>query len=275
MAPPSPAALARLSLNQATTERWGILEAVAGCVRAGIPSIGLWRHKVAEIGVRESVRVVRDAGLHVSSLCRGGMFVAADAAGREAALDDNRRAIDDAAELGAAVLVLVCGGLADRDLAGARAQVEEGIARLIPYAQDRGVLLGIEPLHPAFTADRSVIVTLGQANDMVARLASPRVGVVIDTYHVWWDPALYAQIARAAGHIFGFHIDDWLRPNPEPLLGRGMMGDGVIELRRIREAVDAAGYSGPIEVEIFNRTIWDMPGEEVLHLVRERYLQVM
>jgi sugar phosphate isomerase/epimerase len=275
MASPGPPTLARLSLNQATTERWSLPEAVAGCVRAGIPAIGLWRHKVAETGVREAARLVHAAGLQVSSLCRGGMFVAADAAGREAAIDDNRRAIDDAAALGASVLVLVCGGLVDRDLVGARAQVEEGIARLIPYAQDRGVRLGIEPLHPAFAADRSVIVTLGQANDMVERLASPWAGVVIDAYHVWWDPALYAQIARAAGHIFGFHLDDWLQPNPEPLLGRGIMGDGVIELRRIRAAVDAAGYRGPIEVEIFNRAIWDRPGLEVLHLLRERYLQVM
>lgn len=264
--------ITRLSLNQMTTERWSVREAVEGCVRAGVPYIGLWRHKVAETGLRESARTVRDAGLRVSSLCRGGMFVAADAVGRQARLDDNRRAVDEAVELGAAVLVLVCGGLANCDLVGARGQVEEGIAQLIPYARERGVALGIEPLHPAFVGDRSVIVTLGQANDMVARLASPWVGVVIDAYHVWWDPQLYAQIERAAGRIVGFHVDDWLCPNREPLMGRGMMGDGVIELRRMRQAVDAAGYGGPIEVEIFNRDIWDMPGDDVLRLMRDRYL---
>ena len=264
--------MARLSLNQMTTERWGVREAVEGCARAGIPYIGLWRHKVAELGVRASARLVRDAGLRVSSLCRGGMFVAADAAARQTRLDDNCRAIDEAAELGAEVLVLVCGGLVDRDLDAARAQVEESIARLIPYAVERGVKLGIEPLHPAFAADRSVIVTLGQANELVVRLDSAQVGVVIDTYHVWWDPDLYAQIARAAGSILGFHVDDWLCPNRDPLMGRGMMGDGVIDLRRIRRAVDKAGYRGPIEVEIFNQQIWDMPGHEVLRLMRERYL---
>jgi len=202
------------------------------------------------------------------------MFVAADAPGRQAALDDNRRAVDEAAELGTKVLVLVCGGLADRDLDEARAQVEEGIARLLPYAQDRGVKLGIEPLHPAFAADRSVIVTLGQANDLVTRLASPWVGVVIDVYHVWWDPELYRQIERAGGHILGFHVNDWLNPNPEPLMGRGMIGDGVVDVGRIRRAVDAAGYDGPIEVEIFNQAIWEMPGPDVLHQMRECYLNI-
>jgi sugar phosphate isomerase/epimerase len=153
--------------------------------------------------------------------------------------------------------------------------VKEGIAALLPYAVERGVKLGIEPLHPAFAADRSVVVTLEQANDMVERLASPNVGVVIDVYHVWWDPELYAQIARAADHILDFHIGDWLSPNGEPMMGRGMMGDGVIDLRRIRRAIDATGYGGAIEVEIFNQEIWDRPGLDVLRLMCERYLAVM
>lgn len=276
MAPHEPGAdLARLSLNQMTTQRWSVREAVAGCARAGIPYIGLWRHKVAETGLRESARAVREAGLRVSSLCRGGMLVATDAAGRRAALEDNRRAIDEAATLEAAVLVLVCGGVVNRDLDGARAQVEEGIAHLLPYAAERGVKLGVEPLHPAFAADRSVIVTLGQANDLVERRSSPHLGVVIDAYHVWWDPDLYAQVQRAAGRILGLHVDDWPCANREPLMGRAMMGDGVIELRRLRRAVDAAGYTGPIEVELFNQEVWERPGHEVLDLMHERYLAVV
>lgn len=267
--PPDPA---RLSLNQITTRRWGVREAVEGCARAGIPAVGLWRDRVAEIGLAEAARLVRDAGLRVSGLCRGGMFPAATAAEREARLDDNRRAVDEAAALGADVLVLVCGPAPDRDLDGARAMVEEGIARLAPYAAARGVRLGVEPLHPVFAADRSVIVTLGQANDLVARLGSPQVGVVVDVYHVWWDPGLYAEIGRAAGRILGFHVSDWIVPITDPLLSRGMMGDGVIELRRIRTAVEAAGYAGFIEVEIFNRAIWEMPGDDVLARMRERYL---
>lgn len=265
--------LARLSLNQATTPNWSVREAVAGCCRAGIPAIGLWRDKVAAADLRESARLVRDAGMVVSSLCRGGSFPAATAAERAARIDDNRRAIDEAAELGAAVLVLVCGPAPDRDLAAARRMVEDGIGELLAFAQERGVRLGIEPLHPMFAGDRSVIVSLGKANRLVARLNSPQVGVVIDVYHVWWDATVHEAIAAATGHIIGFHVNDWLAPPPDVLFGRGMMGDGVIDIRSLRQAVDAAGYAGPIEVEIFNHTIGRQAGDEVLDLICRRYEQ--
>ena len=261
----------RLSLNQKTTNLWGVREAVEGCARAGIPWIGLWRDKVAEAGLKESARIVRDAGLKVSSLCRGGMFPAATKAERAARIDDNRRAVDEAIVLGTDVLVLVCGAAPDRDIDAARRMVEEGIERVLPYAEQAGVKLGIEPLHPAFAADRSVISTLGEANDIVERLDSPQVGVVIDVYHVWWDPELYREVERSAGHILGFHVDDWLRGGGDPLRSRGIMGDGVIELRRVREAVESAGYDGPIEVEIFNEQVWAMPGDDVLELIAARY----
>lgn len=264
--------ISRLSLNQATTERWSLREAVEGCARAGIPYIGLWRHKIAETGLEESARIVRDAGMRVSSVCRGGMFPAATAAERQQRLDDNRRAIDEAAALGADVLVLVCGPAPDRDIAAARAMVADGIAAIAPYAAERGVTLGIEPLHPMFAADRSVVTTLAQALDMAEQINTPYVGVVIDVYHVWWDPDVYRQIARAAGRIAGFHVNDWIVPLPDPLMGRGMMGDGVIEIRKLRAAVDAAGYSGPIEVEIFNEALRARPGDEVLALMKERFL---
>ncbi len=264
--------ITRLSLNQMTTQRWSVREAVEECVRAGIPYIGLWREKVAQTGLQESARIVREAGLCVSSLCRGGWFPAATAAERQARLDDNRRAIEEAATLGTDVLVLVCGPAADRDIEAARAYVEEAIGLLLPYATEHGVKLGIEPLHPMYAADRSVIVTLAEANRLARRLNSSHVGVVIDAYHVWWDPQIYTHIAEAAGHILGFHVCDWLVPTPDMLLGRGMMGDGVIEVRRLRSAVDVAGYMGPIEVEIFNRIIWDSPGDEVLDLMKQRYL---
>ena len=267
-----PPDLARLSLNQATTQRWTLREAVDGCFRAGIPWIGPWRDKVAEAsGAVASARLIRDAGLRVSSLCRGGFFPAATPSARRERIDDNRRALDEAAEIGTEVLVLVCGPAPDRDIDAARRMVEDGIAAVIPYAAERGVRLAIEPLHPMFAGDRSVVVTLAQANGMVERLDSPHVGVAVDVYHVWWDPEVYAQIARAAGRILGFHISDWLAPPPDVLLGRGMMGDGVIELRRLRAAVEAAGYTGPIEVEIFNQHIWDTPGDQVLAHIRERY----
>jgi sugar phosphate isomerase/epimerase len=265
--------LSRLSLNQATTQRWGVREAINGCGRAGIPSIGFWRDKLAEAGVEATARMARDAGLHVSSVCRGGMFPAATAAERAARIDDNCRAIDEAAELAADVLVLVCGPAPDKDIQAARAMVADAIQQLIPYATERGVKLGIEPLHPMYAGDRSVITTLSEALDLVERFATPQVGVVIDTYHVWWDPYLFQQIQRASGHIFAFHVCDWLVPTPHMLLGRGMMGDGVIDIRSIRTAVEQAGYTGPIEVEIFNQAIWDMPGDAVLDLICARFVE--
>lgn len=263
----------RLSFNQITADRWSMREAVDGCARAEIPWIALWRHKIAEAGLAETKRLVRDAGLRVSSICRGGMFPAATAAERQARLDDNRRAVDEAAELGAEVLVLVCGPAPDRDIDSARKWVAEGIEQLVPYAQARGVKLGIEPLHPMYAAERSVIVTLAQATTMAEAFSPDDVGVIVDVFHVWWDPELYAQISRAGDRILGFHVSDWIVPTPDMLMGRGMMGDGVIELRRIRKAVEAAGYTGPIEVEIFNRAIWDTPGDEVLSLMKQRYLE--
>jgi sugar phosphate isomerase/epimerase len=265
--------ISRLSLNQATTQRWSLREAVEGCARAGIPAIGIWRDKLAEAGDEAAARLMRDAGLHVSSVCRGGMFPAATAAERQARIEDNRRAIDQAAGLAADVLVLVCGPAPDRDIQAARAMVADAIGQLIPYAAERGVKLGIEPLHPMYAGDRSVITTLSEALDLVERFSSPQVGVIIDTYHVWWDPYLFAQIRRASGHVLGFHVSDWLVPTPHMLLGRGMMGDGVIGIRGIRVAVDSAGYSGPIEVEIFNQTIWDTPGDRVLALMCERFVK--
>ncbi len=268
--PPDPS---RLSLNQKTTNNWSVRETAEGCVRAGIECIGLWRDRVAETGLSESARIVRDAGLRVSSLCRGGMFPAVDAATRRDRLEDNRRAVEEAAALGTDVLVLVCGPAPDRDLEAARVMVEEGIGELAPFAAEVGVKLAIEPFHPALMQERSVIVTLAQALDIAERLEPDQVGVVVDAYHVWWDPDLYRQISRASGRIFGFHANDWLPPKPDLLLSRAMMGDGPIEIRRIREAVDAAGYAGPIEVEIFNQDIWNAPGDEVLALTKERYLQ--
>src|SRR5687767_2788216 len=237
--------LSRLSLNQATTQNWGMRETILGCARAGVGWIGLWRHKVAEIGVSETARLLQETGVRPSSLCRGGFFPAATGSGRRARIDDNRRAVDEAVQVGAEVLVLVCGPAPDRDLDAARRMVVDGIAEVLPYAAQRKVRLAVEPLHPMYAGDRSVVVTLAQANDIADQLASAWVGVAVDVYHVWWDPDVYRQIARAGDRILGFHVSDWLVPPPDHLLGRGMLGDGVIELRRLREAVDLAGYSGP------------------------------
>ena len=270
--------LAKLSLNQRTTERWSVREAVDGCVRAGIPAIGLWREPVAEIGVPAAASLVADAGLRVSSLCRGGFLTAADGAARAEALADNRRAIDEAAGLGTDCLVLVVGGLppGSRDLAGARARVADALTELAPYAGERGVRLALEPLHPMYCADRAVLSTLGQALDLAEAFPVDQVGVVVDTFHVWWDPDVWRQIARAGARIASFQVCDFLTPLPaDVLLGRGMMGDGHIDFPPLRRAVAAAGYTGDTEVEIFNAEVWATDPDQVVATMAERYVELV
>ncbi len=267
---------ARLAINLATIrEQCGLAEAIPLCARMGIRAVAPWRDQVAATGLRETRRLLRDCGLEVSSLCRGGMFPAAERAERRRRIEDNRRAIEEAATLGAPCLVLVCGGLPpeSRDLEGARHMVEDGIAEILDDAAAAGVRLGIEPLHPVYTADRSVIVSLAQALDICDGLGSGTpVGVVLDVYHLWWDPGLSRQIERAGDRILGFHVCDWLVPTRDLLLDRGMMGDGVIDIPRIRGLVEAQGYRGWHEVEIFSeRDWWRRPPEEVIRICIERH----
>jgi sugar phosphate isomerase/epimerase len=262
-----------LSFNQATAERASLREVVESCARHEVPYVSVWRHKIAETGVEAAAKLIRDAGLKVSSVCRGGMFPALTAAEREAKIDDNLRAIDDAATLGAEVLVLVCGAAPDRDIAAARAMVADGIAAIAPYARERGVRLGIEPLHPAFAAERSCITTMKEARAISEQFDAANVGVVVDVYHVWWDPDRAQEIAALGDRIAGYHVNDWLVPVKNVLMNRGMMGDGVIELRRIRGEIERAGYRGPIEVEIFNETIWEQPVDELVRQTRERFVE--
>jgi sugar phosphate isomerase/epimerase len=266
-------ALSRLSLNQRTVRGWTVPEAVEGCVRAGVPAIGLWREEVAEVGLDVAARLVRDAGLQVSSLCRGGFFPTATAEERAARTLDNRTAVEECRALGTDVLILVCGGMVD-DLERSREQVAEGIAELAPYAGDREVRLAIEALHPMYCADRSVIVSLAQALDLAERYPAEQVGVVVDTFHQWWDPDVAAQIARAGagGRILSYQVCDWLDPLPDVLLGRGLPGDGTVDFGAFRRWMDAAGYDGPIEVEIFNAELWARDGDDLLRDVRDRYL---
>ncbi|MEV4759003.1 sugar phosphate isomerase/epimerase family protein [Micromonospora sp. NPDC049559] len=238
-------------------------ELVAGCVDAGVGGVGLWREETAAYGVEKTAALVRDAGLAVTSLCRGGFFNSPDW------YDENRRAIDEAATLGAPVLVLVSGGLppGSRDVDAARAHVGEAVGELVPHALAAGVRLAIEPLHPMFCSDRCVVSSLGQALDLAEPYPAEAVGVVVDTYHVWWDDQVWTQIDRAgrAGRIACFQVADWITPLPEGvLLGRGLPGTGCVELRRFREAVDAAGYRGPVEVEVFHADVWARPGRSVL-----------
>ena len=267
---------ALLSLNTATVRaQWTLEQCIDGCARHGIGGIAPWRDKLDACGADRAARLIREAGLRVSGLCRGGMFPAATRAGRQAALEDNRKAIDDAATIGAECLILVVGGLPEgsKDIAGARMQVRDGIAALLDHSRAAGVPLAIEPLHPMYAADRACVNTLKQANDL-CDASGDGVGVAVDVYHVWWDPDLEAEIARAgaAGRILGFHVCDWLVPTTDLLLDRGMMGDGVIDIPKIRGWVEAAGYGGASEVEIFSQNDWwRRDADEVLATCIERH----
>ncbi len=265
-----------LSINLATIrEQCGFAEAVDLCLKHGITSIAPWRDQVAKVGLDEAVRIVRQNRIKLTGLCRGGFFPAATAADRQSAIDDNKRAVDEAAALGADCLVLVVGGLAggSKNIDEARNMVADGIAATLPHARASGVPLAIEPLHPMYAADRSCVNTLGQALDMCETLGEG-VGVAIDVYHVWWDPDLARQIARAGQlkRILAHHICDWLVPTRDMLTDRGMMGDGVIDLKGIRRMVEGAGFHGAQEVEIFSaENWWKRPADEVIRTCVERF----
>jgi sugar phosphate isomerase/epimerase len=275
-----------LSLNTATVRaQWTLAQIIEGCARHHIRGISPWRDQVAQLGLKEAARRIRDAGLQVSGHCRGGMFPAADRAGRMVAVEDNRRAVDEAVELGAACLVMVVGGLpkgpdgrpVSKDIAGARQMVRDGLAELLEYACASAMPLAIEPLHPMYAADRACVNTVEHANDLCDELGSG-VGIALDVYHVWWDPKLKAQIERAARagekRILAFHVCDWLVPTADLLNDRGMMGDGVIDIRLIRSWVEAAGYRGLHEVEIFSAANWwKRDADEVLATCKERHRQ--
>ena len=270
------AALSRLSLNQRTTASWSLPEAIKGCVDAGLGALGIWREQLAEVGLDEACRLVAESGLRVSSLCRGGFFT--NPAEAETAEAQNREAIDEAAALNTATLVLVPGGLppGDRDLEGARNRAARAIERLVPYAHEHGVRLGIEPMNPIYAADRGVISTLAQALDIAERFEPEDVAVVVDTFHLWWEPGIAQQVERAGERIASYQICDWITPLPaDSLLARGMMGDGHIDFPAFSRAVAKAGYHGDVEVEIFNADIWAAPPASVVETMADRYLELV
>jgi sugar phosphate isomerase/epimerase len=272
--------LERFSLNQATIRRADLETAVRATAAAGIPAIGLWREPVREYGVDAAARHVREAGLRVSSLCRGGFFTMPEGLERRAAIDDNRRALDEAAQLGAPTLVLVAGGLptGSRDLAGARGRVADALAELAPHARETGVSLAVEALHPMYASDRAVVSTLEQALDLAAPFPPAEVGVVVDTFHLWWDPDLPAQVARAGseGRIASYQVCDWVTPiAADPLLSRGIPGTGDIDFAAFTALVRDAGYPGDIECEVFRQEVWDADPAQVARASARAYLELV
>jgi sugar phosphate isomerase/epimerase len=267
------APLARLCLHTVTTKPWSIDQAIDGCQALGIGGLSIWRQALED---RDPARVgeqVRAAGLSVVSLCRGGFFADPDPGARRRAVQDNLQAIDLAAALGAPLLVLVCGASPAQPLEASRRQIREGIEAVLPHAQAAGVLLGVEPLHPMYADNRSAINTLRQANDLCEDIDSPGLGVVLDVYHLWWDPDLASEIDRCgrAGRIFAFHVSDWRTPTTDLLNDRRLMGQGCIPLRLIRSRVEAAGFDGFIEVEVFSEQYWKMDQRALLAQIVEAY----
>jgi sugar phosphate isomerase/epimerase len=277
-----------LSLNTATVRKQGdLLEVIDACARHGIRAIDPWRDQVAAVGLDRAARAIRDAGLDLTGYCRGGMFVA-DSSHRTEVRDDNRRAVDEAKALGCSCIVLVAGGLPQysrpgsapsRDIVAAWTQVHDGLAEMLEYARTANVPLAIEPLHPAYAADRACVNTTKQALDLCDALDPKRtgmLGVALDVYHIWWDPELIGQIARAGkDRILAFHVCDWLVPTKDMLNDRGMMGDGVIDIKRMRAAVEAQGFAGYCEIEIFSNDWWGGPMDDVLRTCIERHKTVV
>ena len=277
-----------LSLNTATVRKQGdLVEIIDACARHGIRAIDPWRDQVAAIGLDRAARAVRDAGLELSGYCRGGMFTS-DAAHRIEMRDNNRRAVDEAKALGAPCLVLVVGGLPQysrpgstpsKDIAAARRQIEDALAELLDYARAANMPLAIEPLHPAYAADRACVNTTKHALDICDRLDPQRsgaLGVALDVYHIWWDPEILAQIERAGkNRLLAFHVCDWLVPTTDILNDRGMMGDGVIDIRSLRREVEAQGFTGYSEIEIFSNAWWQRSMDEVLQTCIARHRAVV
>jgi sugar phosphate isomerase/epimerase len=262
----TPAPLSQLCVHTITTKPWPIETAAAKYAAAGVKGITVWRDALEGRDIAKTGALLRDHGLSVVSLCRGGFFPATTAEGRTKALDDNRRAIAEAHALGAPQVVLVCGAVPGLPLTEARKQIRDGIAALLPDCAAANVKLSIEPLHPMYADSRSAVNTLAQANDMAEQLDSPYVGVAVDVYHLWWDPALEQEIARCGRlkKLFAYHVCDWRTPTTDLLLDRGLMGEGCIPLRQIRTWVEAAGFTGFNEVEVFSNRHWARDQDDFL-----------
>lgn len=266
--------LSRCAIHTQTNKPWSLSQCIDAYSAIGVKAISVWRHALEPMGPSEAGRMLRDAGMHVPALVRGGFFPAVDVKGRQAAIDMNRTCIDEAREIGAEMVVLVVGAVPGMPLEEGRKQVAEGIVAILDHAQESNVKLAIEPLHPMYAADKSCINRMAEARAVWERIGHPLLGVAVDVYHVWWDPDLRAEIewAGRSGKLFGFHVCDWRVDTRNMLTDRGLMGDGCIDIRAIRGWVEQAGFTGYNEVEVFSEQYWAMDQREYLGLIRDRYL---
>lgn len=269
----NPPDISKLCIHTITTKPWKIEEAVKKFSSAGVKGITVWRDALAGRNIRQTGQMLRDGDLSIVSLCRGGFFPAKDSSKRQAAIDDNRRAIEEAHELGTKMIVLVCGADPSQPLQESRKQIRDGIEAVLPEAAAAGVKLAIEPLHPMYADSRSAINTLEQANDMAEAIDSTWVGIAVDVYHLWWDPSLEQEIKRCGekGNLSAFHICDWKTPTADFLNDRGLMGEGCIPVKKIRSWVEATGFTGFNEVEIFSNIYWQQDQDEFLKKIVKAY----
>ena len=263
----------RISVIQRTTLTWTLREAAEAFANHGFKWFGARIDALRITGLAESRKILDDCGLSISSIGSSGHFVSPDADDRERRINECFRAIDDAAAVDGNVLVIVAGTDVRCSREDCFKMIEDGIAQVLPHAEKSGVVLGLEPLHPMFAADKSIVITMSQAMDLLDKFSSPYLRVMVDTFHTWWDPELYNQIRRARGRICGFHVNDWVTMQFGISNSRGMIGDGMIPLRKIRSSIEEAGYFGPIDIEIFNEDFWHLPCEQLLCTCIERYKQ--
>ncbi len=269
--------LDRCCVHTITTKSWSLQEAVDNYAAAGIKGISVWQNAIEGIGPHQAGEIIRKAGLEIVSYVRGGFFPDTTSAGRAKAIDHNKKLIEEAAALGAPMIVLVCGASPDQSLEISREQIKEGIEAILPLAEKLNVKLAIEPLHPMYAADRSAINTMGQANDLAEAINSPFVGVAADVYHIWWDPDLEKEIARcgANGHLFAYHVCDWKVNTLDLLNDRGLMGEGCIDLKKIRGWVEATGFDGFCEVEIFSNIHWSKDQHVFLKEITDAFIETV
>jgi sugar phosphate isomerase/epimerase len=269
-----PLDLSRCAIHTQTTKAWSLAQCIDGYSRAGIRGISVWRDVLEPIGAERAGKMLRDAGMNVPALVRGGFFVAKDSSARQAAIDMNLRCIDEAAAIGAAMVVLVVGAIPGIALPEARKRVADGIAAVLPQARSAGVKLAIEPLHPMYAGDRSCINRMAEARQICQQLADPRLGIAVDVYHVWWDPDLQQEIAMAGRQktLFAFHLCDWRVPTRHLLTDRALMGEGCIDVPMIRSWVEQAGFDGPVEVEVFSEDYWSIDQDQYVAKIAAAFL---
>jgi len=267
--------LNRLCVHTQTTKPWDLHTCIKEYHKAGIPHLSIWRHLLENQDLKLVKKALEDHQLKVTSLVRGGFFPSVSKSVRKEAIQENKKAIDEAKAIGAPLIVLVCGADPKQSLETSRSQIQEGIQNLLPYAKEANVRLAIEPLHPMYAGDKSAIVTLEQANDMAELIDDPFIGIAIDVYHLWWDNQLQKQIERCGKHnnIFAFHVCDWLSPTTDMLTDRGLMGEGSIPVREIRKWTEKAGFQGPIEVEIFSERLWGINQQDYLKQIKQAYIE--